>query len=955
MRRRQRLIAVGVAALTAGCASIVTIVPPRVPVGGRTLSIAVTSTDPKRMVVATETGGLFRSFDGGKSWQHLDNLPIYQTRDVAFASLDPNVIVATAGAQYRAVNDGGIWRSRDGGATWSQPPGWAPAPGPDCPSRPGAFGISHMPLSRTFFVGTDCGIAVSNDNGATWSHFVLDPTAVGSDSLQHRVRSLLVINRTAGVAAADRGLFFLAPNGVWTKAADVDTSGQVPVLHAFDAPFLAGISNVFFHASGGQKLWLSTDSGATWSQVPAPSNNNREAFVRVARSVSGDDSRFDVYFGDGINLNRQSFSLSGLQGSGWTQLASDHTDPSDVGFGLERRIPLLLATDGGAHLTTDQGASWKLTGGGFGGLTALQISDITGQSVSGSQPHLDLYFATQDNDLWASPDGGHSWPGDIAGDGRFLAVDPTSVDHQGSSGVTGLVTSIPSTFITDAHFANQRGFPNAPAGDTAAAAEAPSHIIGDAYVQFATNTGTSPPTFDAFLTLSAGSAWSKSFTLPLAPVGPAIFAGFLANPTAYQGVQRPGALPNGGPRFGLFRASNLAGQAVVTAVDSAGIGAFGSLHTPVSRRVVVGADPRDANHLLAADVENGGMKFSADGGGTWFPLPQLTQAVTGSGSFIFTVGELSLATVIAWDPFDSCHILVGTTQNGVIRSTDGGNSWSQIQGSPIVTYVSSFYFPPTGAVWVSTNGRGLWNLDLSRPAGADFGRCRFPQPPVGGLPGGGVISIDPSTGASAPFSGPGDPSVCPGCTVVVVRNGWVTGVQLAYDSVREVAISSGTISTVDRAGREVPMETPNTYRPGDGPLDLGKSARAALGSRRVRGLVLEGGRLRRWIASRDELPFAPARTPLVFAFRAAGARRPPVAKVIGTDFVPASRGGLPVRILLDQEVVARDVQVDANGSFSADVPVRQLPGEVLVTVVQQDGHRLTQERTILEVTREAGR
>ena len=78
--------------------------------------------------------------------------------------------------------------------------------------------------------------------------------------------------------------------------------------------------------------------------------------------------------------------------------------------------------------------------------------------------------------------------------------------------------------------------------------------------------------------------------------------------------------------------------------------------------------------------------------------------------------------------FRSCHVLVGTLQNGVIRSADGGLTWKRVAGSPVVTYVTSFYFPPTGQIWMSSYGRGLWTLsvDRERPAGS---RCAFPSPP----------------------------------------------------------------------------------------------------------------------------------------------------------------------------------------------------------------------------------
>lgn len=946
---RRGLIAAALSGCLAGCATgPLVITPPRVPQGGRALSIAVNLSNDKNLVVATETGGLFRTFDGGKSWQHL-NLPNFKTIDVSFASSNPDVVIATAQSQYRTINDGGIWRSADGGGTWTQPPTATPPTGPGCPNRPGAFGISHMPLTRTFFVGTDCGLAVSNDDGVTWSHIVLDPT-----SLQRRIRSVMVINRTSGVAAGDAGVFFLNNAGMWTKSSTNPDASGVPVTHAFDSPFLSGVPSIFFHASAGQMLFLSTDGGANWSQVPAPSVNNREAFVRVARSLSNNDTQFDVYYGDGVKLHRQTFSFPGPTGSGtWTDLKSDHSDPSDIAFDAEHRTPILLASDGGVHRTTDQGSSWTLTGSGFDGFDALQISEVTGQSVTGSSPHLDLYYGTQDNDIKASSDGGHSWPGSVCCEGRFLRTPPTSVDHQGAR-ITGTTCGACFNFMANPHLANSQGWPNAPGGGAEAPGDAPFEIVEDAYLQNAINP-TMPPTFDYFLTLSAGAAWSKSFSLTLTPKGSSVFAGSPANPTVYQGVQRPGSLPNGGTRFGLMRVTNLAGQAVVTPVDTTGIGAFGSLRVPIARYVVFGVDPNNPNHLIAADAENNDMKFSADAGNSWHSLPQLTQAVTDNGKFLFELQELSLASVIAWDPFDSCHILVGTIENGVIRSTDGGNTWKQIDGSTAATFISSFYFPPSGAVWVSTNGRGLWNLNLDRQSGAKAGNCRFPAGPAGGVPVGPVVAINPTTGSAQPFSGLDDSVVCPRCSVVVVRNGWVTDVERSDDTVREIAISGGTISQVDRRGREIPLTIPNVYRPGDGKFEGQVWGRGVTGSGRVRALVLEGNQLRAVIAAGEDLRFAPQRTPLVYVFGAGKTGVPSVVqpdqpvRVIGTNFLPSSRQGQLVRILFDGNVVAQDVRVGADGSFSVELPVRHPPGELVVTVEQRDGRRLTIEKATIDV------
>jgi photosystem II stability/assembly factor-like uncharacterized protein len=928
-----------------------TIVPLKVPEGGRALSIAVRSNDANRIVVASETGGLFQTFNGGKFWLHLDAFPNYKPIDVASASLAPDVVIATAQSQYRKINDGGIWRGTADGANWIQPSGWAPAPGPSCTDRPSAYGISHMPLTRTFFVGTDCGLAVSNDDGVTWTHQVLDPNAAGSSLFKNRIHSGLVINRTSGVAVGDSGLFFLSPNGVWTKSSIDPDGGQTPPTHCFAAPWWNG-SNIFFKTTVERHLLVSTDSGANWSEVSVPNrdHDSREAFVRVARSLSNDESKFDIYFGDGFQLFRQTVSFSNPAGTGsWTELKPDHSDPSDIAFGLEQREPLLLATDGGVHLTNDQGASWTLSGVGSG-FNALQITEVIGQSVTGSSPHLDLYYATQDNGIRASPDGGSTWLGEICGEGRFLRTMPTSVDHQNVL-VTGTGNGC-TNFVTDAHFQNMRNWPNAPDGNAANPAEAPFPIVNDAYIQNVSNSAM-PPGFDFFLTLSAGAAWTKTFSLQLVPKGIPLFSGSLANPTMFQGVLKPGAISNGGLHFGLMRASNLAGQAAVVQADGNGMGGVGSLKTPIARYVVFGVDPNDPNHLIAPDVENAAMKFSADGGMTWYPLPQLTNAVTSNGAFLFQLSEFSLASVVAWDPNDSCHILVGTIENGIIRSTDGGSTWTQIPESQAVTFTTSFYFPPTGAIWVSTTGRGLWTLSLDRQKGGTSGRCHFPDPPAGGIGGSGGVILDPNNGSRQPFRGMDDPAVCPECSVVVMRNGWVTDIRQSGGSIQEIAISGGTISQIGRTGREIPLAIPNAYRAGDPKLDGRFSLRGLGEGERVRGLVVEGSRLRSLIVASTELPFAPARVPMVYAFssRTGGSivRSGETVRVIGMNFLPSTQPDQGVRILFDDKQAAEGVEVGPDGSFKLDLPVRRSRGEVLIRAEQRDGNRLTTESTLIDV------
>ncbi len=70
--------------------------------------------------------------------------------------------------------------------------------------------------------------------------------------------------------------------------------------------------------------------------------------------------------------------------------------------------------------------------GGWHGLNALQINEVTGQQIVSHSRH-DLYFATQDNDLWFSGDVGRSWQLGAQYEGNYFSMlrrVPTEADSR---------------------------------------------------------------------------------------------------------------------------------------------------------------------------------------------------------------------------------------------------------------------------------------------------------------------------------------------------------------------------------------------------------------------------------------------------------------------------------------------------------------------------------------------
>ena len=69
--------------------------------------------------------------------------------------------------------------------------------------------------------------------------------------------------------------------------------------------------------------------------------------------------------------------------------------------------------------------------------------------------------------------------------------------------------------------------------------------------------------------------------------------------------------------------------------------------------------------------------------------------------------------LIAFDPGNSQHVLVGTDQAGIIASANGGLTWSALPGTSRATAITSFFFDNrTNVIYVATYGRGLWKLTV---------------------------------------------------------------------------------------------------------------------------------------------------------------------------------------------------------------------------------------------------
>ena len=136
--------------------------------------IAVDPHDPDRLYVGTFDNGLLASDDGGRGWrQGGDGLPDTRVMSVAVSPCDRGAGISVA---YAGTEPSNLYRSADGGASWELLPALRELPSEprwSFPPRPWTHHVSTIalhPVDREWLaVGIELGgVMRSTDGGASW-------------------------------------------------------------------------------------------------------------------------------------------------------------------------------------------------------------------------------------------------------------------------------------------------------------------------------------------------------------------------------------------------------------------------------------------------------------------------------------------------------------------------------------------------------------------------------------------------------------------------------------------------------------------------------------------------------------------------------------------------------------------------------------------------------------------
>ena len=617
-----------------------------------------------QVLYAAVTGGVYKSQDAGATWawagSGLD--PKAQTPSVAVDPVRPNIVYASQGDLFRSTNGGrswelrrigvsycyqvavhprssgtvfaattsGIYRSANGGAAWSRV-------SQGLPRKYGATLIAFDPsredrlfawIQQAGFDPPQVGELVrSNDGGTTWQKLP------GGPQQNQRIQSLAVDPRQPQTlyASVNRGVYKSVDGGrTWKPTALSSVAVYTLKMHA-------GLGDVY--AGTGRGLFRSHDGGATW--VRYSQGLEGAAVVALAFSPSPAPT---VYAGVVDFCERAGVFKSVDAGSSWSfsgrgisalLVASVAVDPTNPNV-------LWVIASQVAFRSADRGRTWARVspgpGGGAGGAVQVAVDPLDGATV---------YLVLPDGTVRRTRDSGETW--ETAGhlpstpfqcSGAALAIDPrTPTTLYTVPGPEGHGLGIAKSTDGGATWFDLQGDPaDMVFGGLVIAPSSPSTL----YDEGGGGTGG----YRVVRSLDGGATWTRIQNgLP-----PDFAVGLAVDPivsTTVYGLTGNGNLPPDQPGNGD----------IYKTVDG------GDTWT-LSSDALRGLDPG----LMVSSPSISGLLYAA----VTFDDVYEIQDGRGTAEPLGTSPVEEFYTTIAVDPTDPCRIYAGTAGNGVLAFTKSG-------------------------------------------------------------------------------------------------------------------------------------------------------------------------------------------------------------------------------------------------------------------------------------------
>jgi photosystem II stability/assembly factor-like uncharacterized protein len=390
--------------------------------GGRISAIDAIPGDPRLVYAATGSGGLFKSVNGGVTWQPIFERP--ETISIGDIAIDPkqpdHIWVGTGEANVRnSVSiGGGMYYSPDGGKTWEHR------------GLEQTMTISRVALDprdarrvlvaavgHPFGPNPERGVFLSEDAGQTWKKVLYTDPQNGASDLEIDPSHPDVV--FAGLWQFDRkpwrydsggtggGLYKSTDGGrTWKKI----TAGLPALMGRIGVKVAPGNSRVVYVVAESKEgsLFRSNDGGESFHVVNTdrgltsrgyyycdlrvdPKDENRVYVLEGALEVSTDGGRTFARIGGSVHGDLQALWI-------------DPTDPRRMWQG----------SDGGLAYTWDRGETWQH-------VSNISLGQFYHVYADGRKPFYFVAGGTQDNGTWIGPSQTREPSGILNDDWRMIS------------------------------------------------------------------------------------------------------------------------------------------------------------------------------------------------------------------------------------------------------------------------------------------------------------------------------------------------------------------------------------------------------------------------------------------------------------------------------------------------------------------------------------------------------
>ena len=700
-------------------------------VSGRTPGIWIdpNDTELQTWVLGSSGGGIWRTTDGGNTWNSTtDEHPNLTTSDLQGSSANKKVVYAGTGKKFDTeIQGNGMLKSTNRGRSWSVLESTL--------NNSRFVNITRVAVNQadenelivsTSSDGNVGGLGVasylmkSTDGGESWSEVM-----VSGDLIQQVVASpqdfniqFASINGTAIMRSTDAGENWetvFTPDSIHL---DSQTPGRMEIALSPSNPNRVFIAlSVNDDGNSDAELYVSDDQGLTWSRVIGRGQTNNfgnwfgeqgwydntiavHPYIDSCVYVGGagpilkitlfGQENDSLYSGilDVITDGYGQYIIEGTRDVGSKGVHVDHhnlvlipTDEADQSFHL------FNGNDGGIAISTDGGESFLQTGiGQFGNTNPLKGYNTVEFYGVDKKNGEDRYLAgSQDNGSWlsgANPGSDSEWDFVLGGDGFFGAWHYTNPDL--------LIGSVYNNILGRSTDQGDRWF------------QVPLPVEGGPFITEVENSKIDPDL--VFLASPSGLIRSKDFGITWEVRA-------MPETWAYNRLVTRIAISLDNPDVVWSGASIGNGNRIAKSLDGGETWTETAGYEEANRGSVtnITTHPTEANTAFIMFSQANGPKIlkTTDGGQSWSDISGFVTNALESANGFPDVPTYCLVVM----PHDHNTIWAGTSI-GIVESLDGGETWA----------LKSDHNLPAVAVWdmrivndeviVATHGRGIWSVTI---------------------------------------------------------------------------------------------------------------------------------------------------------------------------------------------------------------------------------------------------